>query len=107
LDDVSITHVAFSPEFMHAVEAKQIAQQDAQRAAFVVERAKQDKQATIIKADGEARSAELIGEAIKNKPGFIALRKIDAAREIAQIIARSNNRVMLNADTLLLNVSDV
>ena len=24
LDDVSITHVAFSPEFTHAVEAKQI-----------------------------------------------------------------------------------
>jgi hypothetical protein len=24
LDDVSITHVAFSPEFTHAVEAKQV-----------------------------------------------------------------------------------
>ncbi|KAI8058490.1 prohibitin Phb2 [Syncephalis plumigaleata] len=105
LDDVSITHVAFSPEFSHAVEAKQIAQQDAQRAMFVVERAKQDKQATIVKAEGEARSAELIGEAIKDKPGFIALRKIDAARDIAQVIARSSNRVMLDADTLLLNVT--
>ncbi|KAI9592976.1 proteolysis and peptidolysis-like protein [Syncephalis fuscata] len=105
LDDVSITHVTFSPEFTHAVEAKQIAQQDAQRAMFVVERAKQDKQATIVKADGEARSAELIGDAIKDKPGFIALRKIDAARDIAHIISRSNNRVMLDADTLLLNVA--
>jgi prohibitin 2 len=105
LDDVSITHVTFSPEFTHAVEAKQIAQQEAQRAMFVVERAKQDKQATIVKAEGEARSAELIGEAIKDKPGFIALRKIDAARDIAQVIARSSNRVMLDADTLLLNVS--
>ncbi|KAK9761823.1 Prohibitin-2, subunit of the prohibitin complex (Phb1p-Phb2p) [Basidiobolus ranarum] len=104
LDDVSITHVAFSPEFSTAVEAKQIAQQEAQRAFFIVERAKQDKQSTIIKADGEARSAELIGEAIRNKPGFIALRKIEAAREIAHIIANSNNRVMLDADTLLLNV---
>ncbi|ORX91381.1 prohibitin-2 [Basidiobolus meristosporus CBS 931.73] len=104
LDDVSITHVAFSPEFSSAVEAKQIAQQEAQRAFFIVERAKQDKQSTIIKADGEARSAELIGEAIRNKPGFIALRKIEAAREIAHIIANSNNRVMLDADTLLLNV---
>lgn len=24
LDDVSITHIAFSPEFTHAVEAKQV-----------------------------------------------------------------------------------
>ncbi|KAK3844898.1 MAG: prohibitin-2 [Linnemannia gamsii] len=106
LDDVSIVHMAFSPEFTQAVEAKQIAQQEAQRAAFVVERAIQEKQSIIVKAEGEARSAELIGEAIKNKPGFIELRKIEVAREIATVISRSSNRVMLDADTLLLNVNE-
>lgn len=105
LDDVSITHVAFSPEFTHAVEAKQIAQQEAQRAFFIVERARQEKQSIIVKADGEAQSAQLIGDAIKNKPGFIALRKIDAAKDIASVIARSNNRVLLDSETLLLNVA--
>lgn len=44
--------------------------------------------------------------AIKNKPGFIELRKIEVAREIASIISHSSNRVMLDADTLLLNVSE-
>lgn len=34
----------FSPEFTAAVEAKQIAQQEAQRAAFIVDRARQEKQ---------------------------------------------------------------
>ena len=58
LDDVSITHVAFSPEFTHAVEAKQIAQQTALRAAFLVDQAVQEKQSIIVKAQGEARSAE-------------------------------------------------
>ncbi|CAG8453621.1 1011_t:CDS:2 [Paraglomus brasilianum] len=106
LDDVSITHVAFSPEFTHAVEAKQIAQQEAQRAFFVVERAKQEKQSIIIRAEGEAKSAELIGEAIKNKPGFIELRKIETAREIASILSRSQNRVLLDSETLLLNLAD-
>ncbi|KAI1315824.1 Prohibitin-2, subunit of the prohibitin complex (Phb1p-Phb2p) [Mortierella claussenii] len=106
LDDVSIVHMAFSPEFTQAVEAKQIAQQEAQRAAFVVDRAIQEKQSIIVKAEGEARSAELIGEAIKNQPGFIQLRKIEVAREIASIISHSSNRVMLDADTLLLNVSE-
>lgn len=83
----------------------QTAQQEAQRAAFVVERAHQEKQSTIVKAQGEARSAELIGEAIKNKPGFLELRRIETAREIANIIANSNNRVLLDAETLLLNVT--
>ncbi|ORZ03066.1 prohibitin-2 [Syncephalastrum racemosum] len=105
LDDVSITHVGFSPVFETAVEAKQIAQQEAQRAAFVVDKARQEKQSIIVRAEGEAKSAELIGEAIKNKPGFLELKRIEAAREIATIISRSGNRVMLDSDTLLLNVN--
>ncbi|GAA5811181.1 Prohibitin-2, subunit of the prohibitin complex (Phb1p-Phb2p) [Mucor flavus] len=105
LDDVSITHVGFSPVFEAAVEAKQISQQDAQRAAFVVDKARQEKQSIIVRAQGEAQSATLIGEAIENKPGFLELKRIEAAREIATIIARSGNRVMLDSDTLLLNVN--
>lgn len=106
LDDVSITHLKFGPEFTHAVEAKQIAQQEAQRAAFVVDKAKQDKQSTIVRAEGEAKAAEMIGKAIVNNPGFLELRKIENAREIASIVAQSKNRVFLEADTLLLNVQD-
>ncbi|EIE84241.1 hypothetical protein G6F46_004169 [Rhizopus delemar] len=105
LDDVSITHVGFSPVFESAVEAKQIAQQDAQRAAFIVDRARQEKQSIIVRAQGEAKSAELIGEAIKNKPGFLELKRIEAAREVAGVISRSGNKVMLDSDTLLLNIN--
>ncbi|KDN47314.1 hypothetical protein K437DRAFT_223146 [Tilletiaria anomala UBC 951] len=104
LDDVSITHVAFSPEFTHAVEAKQIAQQTALRAAFLVDQAVQEKQSIIVKAQGEARSAELIGEALKKNKGFLALRKLEAARDIATILSNSGNRIMLDAQSLLLNV---
>ncbi|KAI7901508.1 prohibitin-2 [Cokeromyces recurvatus] len=105
LDDVSITHVGFSPVFESAVEAKQIAQQEAQRAAFIVDKARQEKQSIIVRAQGEAKSAELIGEAIKDKPGFLELKRIEAAREISHILSRSDNRVMLDTDTLLLNVN--
>lgn len=51
LDDVSITHLTFSPEFTHAVEAKQIAQQTALRAAFLVDQAIQEKQVSCTRAD--------------------------------------------------------
>jgi prohibitin 2 len=105
LDDVSLTFMTFSPEFTAAVEAKQIAQQEAQRAAFIVDRAKQEKQGVIVKAQGEARSAELIGEAIKKNYDYVELRRLDTAREIAQILAKSGNRVMLDNNSLLLNVA--
>jgi prohibitin 2 len=105
LDDVSITHVAFSPEFTTAVEAKQIAQQEAQRASYIVDRAIQEKQSIIVRAEGEAKSAELIGEAMKNKNGFLELRKIEAATHIANTIANANNKVYIDSDALMLNVS--
>ncbi|OBZ71456.1 Prohibitin-2 [Grifola frondosa] len=124
LDDVSITHVAFSPEFTHAVEAKQVAQQTAFRAAFLVDQAIQEKQvrqglarlrfrtradlavlmqSIIVRAQGEARSAELIGEAVRSNKGFLQLRRLEAARDIANLLAASDNRVMLDSHSLLLN----
>lgn len=105
LDDVSLTYMTFSPEFTAAVEAKQIAQQEAQRAAFIVDRARQEKQGFIVKATGEAKAAELIGEAIKKSKDYVELKRIDTAREIAQILSKSGNKVLLDNDSLLLNVA--
>lgn len=106
LDDVSLTHLAFSPEFTAAVEAKQVAQQEAQRAAFIVDKARQEKQAMVVKAQGEARSAELIGEAIKKNKAYVELKKIENARAIAQQMQESGakNRLLLDAEGLGLNV---
>ncbi|KAI8463921.1 MAG: band 7 family-domain-containing protein [Monoraphidium minutum] len=106
LEDVSITALTFSKEYTAAVEAKQVAQQEAERAKFIVEKALQEKQSAIVRAQGEAQSARLIGQAIQQNPAFIALRKIEAAREIATTIAGSANRVFLNAESLMLNLGD-
>ncbi|BDA43588.1 Prohibitin-2 [Coccomyxa sp. Obi] len=107
LDDVSITNLTFSREYTGAVEAKQVAQQDSERAKFIVEKAEQEKQTAIVRAQGEAQSAKLIGEAIQQNPAFLTLRKIEAARDIAGTIANSSNRVLLNADSLLLNLDTI
>ena len=80
------------------------AQQDAERAKYVVIGAQQEKKTIITKAKGEAESAFLIGNAVKKNPGFMSLRRIDAARDIADIVASSGNRIYLNADSLLLNL---
>jgi len=105
LDDVSITHLTFSPEFTHAVEAKQVAQQNALRAAFLVDQAMQEKLSIIVRAQGEAESAELVGKAMRQNKGFLQLRRLEAAREIATVLAQSDNKLMLDAQSLLLNVS--
>eukprot|EP00249_Psilotum_nudum_P016723 c25962_g1_i1 orf=387-1274(+) len=107
LDDVSIINLTFGKEFTAAIEAKQVAAQEAERAKFIVEKAEQDKKSAIVRAQGEAKSAQLIGEAIANNPAFIALRRIEASREIANTVASSANRIFLSSDALLLNLQDV
>ncbi|KAK4138919.1 hypothetical protein BT67DRAFT_431398 [Trichocladium antarcticum] len=92
LEDVSITHMTFGKEFTKAVEQKQIAQQDAERARFIVERAEQERQANVIRAEGEADSAEVISRAIaKAGDGLLQIRKIEASRDIAQTLASNPN----------------
>lgn len=106
LDDVSITELSFGKEYTAAVEAKQVAQQEAQRAVFVVERAKQERQQKIFQAEGEAEAAKMLGEAISRNPGYLKLRKIRAAQSIARTIATSQNKVYLSGSALMLNLTD-
>ncbi|KAJ2725252.1 Prohibitin-1, subunit of the prohibitin complex (Phb1p-Phb2p) [Coemansia sp. Benny D115] len=86
LEDVSITHMTFGTEFT------QIAQQEAERARFVVEKAQQEKLAAIIRAEGEAAAAEAISKALSAAgPGLVKLRRIEASREIAETLAAARN----------------
>lgn len=64
-----------------------MAQQEAQRAAFVVERAKQERQQKIVQAEGEAEAAKMLGEAVSQNPGYLKLRKIRAAQSISRIVS--------------------
>eukprot|EP00397_Hematodinium_sp_SG-2012_P046548 GEMP01052636.1.p1 GENE.GEMP01052636.1~~GEMP01052636.1.p1 ORF type:complete len:294 (+),score=58.46 GEMP01052636.1:44-925(+) len=107
IEDVSITQLSFSPEYEKAVEAKQVAQQQSEKAKFLVLKAHEVKKKTVIKAEGEHQAAKLIGHAIKNNPGFVDLRRIDAAKEISTSISQSANRVMLSSDSLLLNLAEI
>ncbi|KAF2137500.1 uncharacterized protein K452DRAFT_257566 [Aplosporella prunicola CBS 121167] len=90
LEDVSITHMTFGKEFTRAVEEKQIAQQEAERARFIVEKAEQERQANVIRAEGEAEAADTISKAVaKSGDGLIQIRRIETQREIAQMLANN------------------
>merc|ERR1740117_2533617 len=60
IDDVSITHLTYGKEFAKAIEQKQVAEQDAEKAKFLVLKSEQERQATVIKSEGEAEAAKMI-----------------------------------------------
>ncbi|XP_064598142.1 prohibitin 1-like [Liolophura sinensis] len=96
LDDISLTHLTFGTEFTAAVELKQVAQQDAERARYVVEKAEQQKIAAVISAEGDTQAAQLLAKAFGDAgEGLVELRKLEAAEDIAYQLSRSRNVVYL------------
>jgi len=92
LDDVAITQLSYSKEFAKAVEQKQVQQQLAERSKFIVMKTEHEKQAAIIKADGEGEAARLISRAVEEAgAGFIEIRRIEAAKEIADVLCHGQN----------------
>jgi prohibitin 1 len=58
--DLSIINLSFSPDFSKAVEQKQIAEQSAKRAEYVVKQAYQEAQAEIERARGQAEAQKIL-----------------------------------------------
>merc|ERR1719492_650984 len=99
LDDISITHLTFGREFTQAVEQKQVAQQEAEKARFLVEKAEQVKQAAIINAEGDSEAAGLLAKAFRDTgEGLVELRRIETAEDVAASMAAARNIVYLPPD---------
>lgn len=76
----------FGKDYQKAVENKQIAEQQAQRAKFIVEKAKQEKKAKVVWAEGEAKAIRDIGGKMGNSTAFLDLKKVQLAVDIAKVL---------------------
>lgn len=71
---------------------KQVAQQDAERARFVVEKAEHLKKAAVISAEGDSQAASLLAKAFGDcGEALVELRRMEAAEDIAKLLSRSRN----------------
>lgn len=59
-----MVNVSFSPEFAKAIEAKQIAEQEAKRAEFEALKAEKEAQAEVNRAKGQAEAQRLQRETL-------------------------------------------
>ncbi len=64
VDNVSLIDFSFSPEFAKAIEAKQIAEQEAKQAIFQAERAKREAEIAVNRARGQAEAQKLVRETL-------------------------------------------
>ena len=64
INDISLVHVHFSQRFSEAVEAKQIAEQEAKRAEFIAIKALKEGEAKVNLAKGEAEVNRLLRDTL-------------------------------------------
>ena len=75
VSDIAIVNFDFSPQFLKAVEEKQIAEQEAKRATNLVEKVKKEAEQQVLKAQAEAESLKLQRQVIT--PELLKLKTIE------------------------------
>jgi regulator of protease activity HflC (stomatin/prohibitin superfamily) len=117
LDEFILRNITFSPEFAASIEQKQIAEQQAKQAAFVVEQRKQeaeqarqtaqgqadarviaskgDAEARLINAEAEAKALELIAAALAGNPDLITYQYVQKLAPGIQVMLVPNNNPYL------------
>jgi regulator of protease activity HflC (stomatin/prohibitin superfamily) len=111
IDTVLLRNVRFSDEYRQAIERKQIAQQEAERMKYVLEKAAKekeekviiaegDKQAAIIRAEGEAQAIKLKGESLKQNPAVINYEYVQQISPNIKTIITDGKSIMSLGDVL-------
>jgi regulator of protease activity HflC (stomatin/prohibitin superfamily) len=72
---VSIVNFEFSPEFNRAIEAKQVAQQEAEKQKFVLQQAELQRQTEVARAKGSAEAARLNAESLRAQGGSLVIAR--------------------------------
>jgi len=113
LQDFVLRNIRFSDEYAKAVEQKQIAEQQAQQAAFVVESKKQEAEqarqtaqgaadsaviaakgaadARVVQAEAEAKALQLIADVLKQNPSLLQYQYITKLSPNVQIMLVPSN----------------
>jgi regulator of protease activity HflC (stomatin/prohibitin superfamily) len=100
LEEVLLRNVQFSREFQQAIENKQIAQQEAQRMKYVLERQELEKKRKIIESEGEAESLRLKGRALAENPALIQYEYVKMLAPNIQAIVADQNAIFNFSDFL-------
>jgi regulator of protease activity HflC (stomatin/prohibitin superfamily) len=81
LEAFGIREITFSPDYIQAVEQKQIEREKVMTEQHRAEQAEYRKQAVITEAQGAAEAIRLKGEALKDNPNIVQLEFVNAIRD--------------------------
>lgn len=99
VDDISLVHVHFTKRFSDAVEAKQVAEQEAKRAEFVALKAVREAEARVNLARGDAEAQRLLRETLT--PELLQRQAIERWNGNLPFIVGGNGNNLLDLKQLI------
>lgn len=99
VDDISLVHVHFSKRFSDAVEAKQIAEQDAKRADFIALKAIKEAEAKVNLARGEGEAQRILRETLS--PELLQKQAIDKWNGNLPLVVGESTAKVLDVNSLI------
>ena len=81
LDSFGIREIGFSPDYIDAIEQKQIEKERVITEQYRAEQAEKRKDAVITEAEGEAEAIRIKGEALRNNPDMVQLEFVRSLRD--------------------------
>lgn len=105
ITEVNIRDIKFSPEYQQAIEQKQVAQQDAERMNYVLEKSRKEKEqkiidaeavkeSKIIQAQGEAEAIAKVGDALRRNPNVISYEYVQKLSPNVKAIIADNKTIL-------------
>lgn len=99
VDDLSLVHIHFSKQFRNAVEAKQVAEQEAKQAEFIAQKAIKEAEARVNWARGEAEAQRLIKATLS--PELLQKQAIDKWNGTLPLMVGDRNHKFLDLNQLV------
>lgn len=100
LDSVLVRDVMVSDEFQKALQNKNIAQQEAERMKYVLEKEEKEKERKIIEAEGDAQAIRIKGQALAQNPALIQYEYVQKIAPNVQAIITDGRSILSLADFL-------
>lgn len=98
VNDLLIKDLDFSDAFLHAIEDKQVAGQEALAATARVAKSKAEAEQRIADAHGKAESTRIEGQALQTNPEVLQLRAIEKLNPNVQVIyLPSDTKLFVNS----------
>lgn len=99
--DLPITNVDLSDELEHAIEQKQVKEQEALAKKYELEKAQKDAEITVVKAQADAKAMMITGNALRATPQLASLKAIEKWNGVGPVVSGGGNGNLFDISRLM------